>query len=410
MPVWRQNGRLLVLFSLALAVMACLPAVGARTALPPAATATPQPLPTATSLAFFSPTIPPPVHTAPALPSRTFSPTAAASPTISIAPKPIETFLPAAIEPFSPANAARLVVLRELEVKNGYDAVYSPDGSRLYIRYYTDQNFRDGALAALDLKTGQILFRLALWAGKGTPEVWVSADGTKIATYKALAETAQMWDGLSGKPLEEIRLSPGARSFSLAPGWKTYLEILPEADPQSLRASLKEAGTQKELWKATLPGQPNPVSPAFSGDGAYAAISRPLSQTVLSTILDTASGKAVNLPQNVQFLSFSPDGKLLLARANERTIKIYESKTGTWKQDITFPESTFTGAEFSPDGKLIAAYYNYARLLLVDAASGKTVLDQKAQLWKVHFSPDGRLLVSVGEVFPRSVTLWGVKK
>ncbi len=133
-------------------------------------------------------------------------------------------------------------------------------------------------------------------------------------------------------------------------------------------------------------------------------------------------------PNPVLGLTLTPDGKYLACgyaqSITDSTIHLLD--TSTWKRVRSFaglPDQRLLSLAISPDGKWLAAGhegFNIDRqkndILLLDLASGqpKHILrGHESSVWDVAFSPDSKVLVSVGGVASRAdltgeIKIWNV--
>jgi Leucine-rich repeat (LRR) protein len=109
--------------------------------------------------------------------------------------------------------------------------------------------------------------------------------------------------------------------------------------------------------------------------------------------------------QPVTHLAFAPDGHLLASIARDRTIKIWDLKTGTIKH--TLPGNSPEGGElaFSPDGRTLASTCAGEKVQLWDVQAGQLLREllpaQPHPVRGVVFSPDGRWVGAGGQSFDR---------
>jgi WD40 repeat protein len=179
------------------------------------------------------------------------------------------------------------------------------------------------------------------------------------------------------------------------------------------------------LWNAVTGEELTPLPPSgnnlrrltFSPDSsllAAATTNRTLGHLGEGTVKvwDVAGRKEVLTfrdPSGIQDIAFSPDGRRLASAAYDRTVKVWESRTGRVELTLRNEKAGFTGVAFSPDGGRLAAADAGPLVQVWEAGSGRQVLvcgaaDGRGVYWAVAFSPDGRYLVGGGSV----ITVWDV--
>jgi WD40 repeat protein len=128
---------------------------------------------------------------------------------------------------------------------------------------------------------------------------------------------------------------------------------------------------------------------------------------------DAATGKEVcrlDARRMALGLAFSPSGKLLAGACHDKTIRLWDTTTGTLVREITGHGTDVVVVAFSPDGRLLAGGGHDTTLRLWDVRTGK----EQAKLVghtdvprMLAFSPSGKLLAS-GSWSDGGVRLWDV--
>jgi len=127
-------------------------------------------------------------------------------------------------------------------------------------------------------------------------------------------------------------------------------------------------------------------------------------------IYDAASGDlklAITGLKGVRTLALSPDGQLLAAGLQDRSIRLMKVTDGEFVRNLFGHKDWVRSLAFSPDGKTLASGAFDAKAILWDVASGqqKFTLDgHQSSVLDVVFAPDGKTLAS-GSV-DSTVKLW----
>jgi hypothetical protein len=97
-------------------------------------------------------------------------------------------------------------------------------------------------------------------------------------------------------------------------------------------------------------------------------------------------------------VAFSPEGDRLASASGDRTVKIWDVRTG--QELFTFRGHTrwIQSMAFSPDGRRLASADQSGWVKVWDAATGQEylTLDYASEVFSVAFSPDGTRLASTG--------------
>ncbi|KAK3364018.1 hypothetical protein B0T25DRAFT_587633 [Lasiosphaeria hispida] len=139
-------------------------------------------------------------------------------------------------------------------------------------------------------------------------------------------------------------------------------------------------------------------SVAFSPDGSRIA-SGSHDRTI--RIWDARSGKEVQKLEGhsnlVQSVAFSPDGSRIASGSYDNTIRIWDARSGKEVQKLEGHSSWVQSVAFSPDGSRIASGSHDNTIRIWDARSGKEVQKLKGHsdsVLSVAFSPDGSRIAS----------------
>ncbi|MGR3176941.1 MAG: WD40 domain-containing protein [Candidatus Anammoxibacter sp.] len=96
-------------------------------------------------------------------------------------------------------------------------------------------------------------------------------------------------------------------------------------------------------------------------------------------------------------LDWSPAGTRIVSGSNDRTIKVWDTKTGKAKDTFESPYSRITNLSWSPNGKLIAAASIYEDVKLMDSRTGKIagiLSGHSGWVSSIAWSPDGESIAT----------------
>jgi WD40 repeat protein len=156
---------------------------------------------------------------------------------------------------------------------------------------------------------------------------------------------------------------------------------------------------------------------AYSPDGKR-LVSRSADGTVKEW--DAATGQEIrtiklkDYPQGRVWAQYSPDGKQLVVVNRDAALQVWETTTGQQLRTLKSPVAAhdFMSLAFGPDGKWLALGNGNGTVVLCDATTGQEVRTLKGHTgvpWQLAFSPDGKRLASTSDgVNDRTLRVWDV--
>ncbi len=108
-------------------------------------------------------------------------------------------------------------------------------------------------------------------------------------------------------------------------------------------------------------------------------------------------------------VAFDAHGRTIASGSSDKTVKLWDVKTGNVKGTLEGHASGLYSLSYSPDGKTLASGSDDRTIKLWDAKTGKertTLRGHVKSVMSVAYSPNGRTLVSGS--YDKSCKLWAV--
>jgi WD40 repeat protein/tetratricopeptide (TPR) repeat protein len=281
----------------------------------------------------------------------------------------------------------------------GESVAFSPDGTRIVIGGFRDQNSAGADVKVVDARTGKTL--VLLRANRGAVHcVAFSRDGTRIATGGSDG-TVFVWDAQTGNP----------RPFEL----KGHSGDVNSVDfsPDGTRVVSGSADKTVKVWDVRtgtmlveLKGHTGAVmSVSFSRDGSrIVSGGRGFAGKSGETIIwdprsETAPLELKGHTDSIASVSFSPDSTRIATASQDGRVLLWDTRTGTVLHNLVGFKGNVQDVAFSPDGTRLVTTGDSTAAKVWDARMGTAVFELKRHpIWlaSVAFSPDGTRIVTAG--------------
>ncbi|NQU42941.1 WD40 repeat domain-containing protein [bacterium] len=261
----------------------------------------------------------------------------------------------------------------------------------------------DSEVKLWDARTGKLLAALeghrgAIWC------VCFSPVGPILAS-SGDDGTTNIWEVASEKAVHSLAAPAHARGLTFSPDGALLASLHSD---RMVRLWQVESGQEVRVIEAyDVPASDGSSLPsvAFSPDGSVVATGSYEGSVRLSDVLTGRQRTTLDGDAGaVLSVAFSPDGETLAVGGTGAAV-LFDLKTGT--VIVRRGSTRIDSIAFSPDGTVLATADADRTITLWDAKTGfpRKVLDNQVHASGMAFSPDGSMLASAGE--DGKVRVWG---
>lgn len=261
-------------------------------------------------------------------------------------------------------------------------AAFSQDGQKIVT------GSEDKTIKIWDTQTGKLLANLKGHTGD-IKSVIFNSRGDRILSVAGLDKIARLWDAHTGQLVKEISRSSYSVNFAR---FSPNGDLIVLEDNTGKPALLSSATGEPVI---TLEGYESIKNAFFSPDGKRLLVT----DGFKSRIFETGSGKIIARIDSGDPIAMTEDGSKAITSTYEKTVLVWDMKTGDTLGHISGLKSRPSKMYISPDGKKIAFYWiNDWVVQLWDLESGKFISDLRSGSHStiIHYSSDSRIIYTTG--------------
>jgi len=108
----------------------------------------------------------------------------------------------------------------------------------------------------------------------------------------------------------------------------------------------------------------------------------------------------ISTAHSVICIAFSPDGNQIVSGSEDKSVQVWDAKTGKQLRELQGHTGKVNSVTFSPDGSQIISGSHDRSVWMWDAKTGKQLKELQGHtnwVWSVTFSPDGNQIASGSE-------------
>jgi len=248
-----------------------------------------------------------------------------------------------------------------------------------------------------------------------SPDVFAAKDGHPYIDGRFCVDAELAEAQIALRCLHQFRLlydeligQSKAQQYSSLPGqlryasrfWSSHIRHVSQGNPAFcaiIEGASRNLSYMRTLLDSSKGGNANPLTLSLSSDQSKLSTS----SSNHSSHWDMATGNELRMiltghQDLVKCLAFSPDGKQLVSRSDDQTLKVWNLHTGLCLGTLIGHSAEVSVVAFSPVGDQIASGYKDSTIHVWSSATFLpiTVLHQENATTSIAYSPDGKSIAS----------------